>query len=359
MNLNPTGITRWASTTAMSLPSQQANAPRQNSDFQKPFNFTKQGECVFDNNTGLMWSPAGPSMLWTDCAAYVTQSSFSGFSDWRLPTIKELTSIVDFSRINPALNPVFTGTGIYWSGTVDVSYPDAQFVYALDFGTGGTVRDQPAHPHAVRLVRGAPLPESKFIVNGATVTDSTNGLMWKLDYEMLVPGHPGDWQDRVDTFDWQTCLQRSVTDTTGGHTDWRLPNIKELQSLVPYTHVNPAIDSAFPPTPFQSIFWSSTPTMDFQGNQNLSWLVAFDAGGTIPMPRNFAQYARFVRDVEVTPMGYVTDPAIVKAAYVKLGLIADPAGVEWWAINPLGMKEFWRGVRDELVAVCNAELAKL
>lgn len=357
--MNPTGVKTWASATAMSLPGPVPDCPRQNADFQKPFSFTKQGECVLDNGTGLMWAPAGPAMPWTDCPAYAAQARFGGFSDWRVPSIKEQMSVVDFSRVNPSTDPTyFPETGIFWSSTVDVSYADAQYVYALDFGTGGSVREQPMHPHAVRLVRGTPLPDSKFTVNGATITDTTTGLMWKRDYEMVDPAHPGDWQNRIDTFDWQTCLQRAVADTTGGYFDWRLPNIKELQSLVPYTHVNPAIDSAFPPTPFQSLFWSSTPMTDFNSNQNQSWLVAFDAGGTIPMPRNFAQYARLVRDVGTSTDGYTE--AQVLSWFAAVNFCPHPAGVAYWQVKANGgQKAFYGTARDLTVTTCNRLIAEL
>jgi hypothetical protein len=181
---------------------------------------------------------------------------------------------------------------------------------------------------------------------------------------MRDPANPGDWQDRIDTFNWPEALQRAVLDKTGGHTDWRVANIKELHSLIDERLHNPAIDvTVFHPIQPQSVFWSSSPVLDFNGNTDFSWVVGFDVGGEVAsnVTRNGKYYAWLVRDAgsTPTPSGYVTDPAIVRAAYARLGIIADPAGVEWWARNPLGMREFWRGTKAEFVRICDEELAKL
>ena len=388
--MNPSGVTRWASTTAMNLPGPQSECPRQDADFQKPFSFTKQGECVLDNNTGLTWEVKIPQNMndtftWyqtiggvgvgvanggstgLDTEKYVAQvnaAKLGDYSDWRLPTIKELESIVDFSRINPPIDPEYfpnSPTALFWTSTPDVMYQLGAFIWFVDFMTGNVGREQPMHPHAVRLVRGAPLVIHQFTItdNGLTVTDTSTALMWKRGFEVRDPANPGDWQNRIDTFQWQEALQRAVADSTGGHTDWRLPNIKELHSLVDETLRNPAIDTnVFPPTPFQSTFWSSSTVLDFFGSQDMSWPVSFDAGGEVASPRYFTFWVRLVRNIEVNPMDYTESEVLTWFANVNM--VAHSAGIDYWRIKANGgQRSFLGTVRDVTVTTCNKLLAEL
>lgn len=61
---------------------------------------------------------------------------------------------------------------------------------------------------------------------------------------------------------WQEALQQAANDTGAGHADWRLPNVKELESIAELSCHWPAIEIApFPDTPAE-LFWSSTPARD-------------------------------------------------------------------------------------------------
>jgi len=76
---------------------------------------------VKDKKTGLIWQQEtiGP-MSWKDALLYCQNLSLGGFHDWRLPNIKELSSIVNLNRVNPAIdNNVFNDTMsfFYWSST--------------------------------------------------------------------------------------------------------------------------------------------------------------------------------------------------------------------------------------------------
>lgn len=100
---------------------------------------------------------------------------------------------------------------------------------------------------------------SQFQVNAdGTVFDRRTGLMWKQCAEGLggadcATGSPVD-------VDWAGALSRAAASAFAGHRDWRLPNLKELASLLEEKCEAPAINSAvFPGTPLQGLFWSSTP----------------------------------------------------------------------------------------------------
>ena len=300
----------------------------------------KDWACTRDNVTGLMWEVKTSSGLrsqsykytWyqatngmgvaskvTDAAtcfaggrcdtekyaADVNQpglcGSAPGSNEWRMPTVKELENIADYGQVNPAIDGTYfpnTPASYYWSGTNDSSYP-GQFAWIVEFMNGSAGQAQPLTPQHVRLVRGT-LATSTYksftFPNGDTVvTDERTGLMWKRDHEMIDPSQPDDWQTLVNSFTWKDALQRAVNDRTGGYSDWRLPNIRELRSLIDETRHSPAMDPAFMPTPFQSMFWSSSPYKELSGNQSFSWTVSFDAGGDPAVQRYFREHARLVR----------------------------------------------------------------
>ena len=82
---------------------------------------------VTDTSTGLMWQQAGPSsaMTWEQALAYCEELNLGGYTDWRLPTKKELRSLVDFSRYDPSINTTYfpdTVSSFYWSSTTDAYY---------------------------------------------------------------------------------------------------------------------------------------------------------------------------------------------------------------------------------------------
>jgi hypothetical protein len=332
--INPTGINLWGNADVL-IPSAQPAFPRQDADYQKPFNFAHQDGCTLDANLSLMWSPSCPQIPGASCAAYATQARFGGYADWRMPTVKELESIIDFSHLNPAVDPTYfpgTQADIYWSGTTDASSnPFGYSTWYVDFSNGAVSRTPSSNSHYVRLVRGAPA-KSAYRSNGdGTVTDTTTGLMWKKDIEMNDPAQPAEWQAGVNTFLWQAALQRAVTDRTGGHADWHLANIKELRSLVDESRSKPALDPVFTPTPFQATFWSSSPPEDVSGYQNYALTVNADYGNGMGMLRggNSKRYARFVRDagvvappVPVVPPPVITPPPVVVAPPV----VVPPAG---------------------------------
>ena len=102
-----------------------------------------------------------------------------------------------------------------------------------------------------------------FIDNGnGTITDTGTGLVWQ---KATAPG----------TYTWEQALTYCENLTLGGHSDWRLPNRNELQSIVDYNRYNPAIDTTFFPGTVASSYWSST---TFAGSTGDAWYVFFNFG---------------------------------------------------------------------------------
>ena len=116
---------------------------------------------VVDNATGLQWQDNYKDngghikdTNWTEAIAYCENLSLGGYTDWRLPNIKELLSITDHLRSYPAISPVFQyiNSYDYWSSTTYSDYTFyAWFVY---FSLGGAEYDLKSNSGYVRCVRG-------------------------------------------------------------------------------------------------------------------------------------------------------------------------------------------------------------
>jgi len=256
---------------------------------------------ITDNATGLMWqqTPGNRGLSWQEAVDYCESQELAGYDDWRIPTLKELFSISDFSKGWPYLNTTYfdlAGTSVskdeqYWAdyyvGTTVEGGSEAAF--GVNHGTGH-IKAYPANVSGrmgnyVRAVRGNTYGVNVFVDNGdSTITDNATGLMWQQ-------------ADSGTGMDWENALAYAESSTLAGHDDWRLPNIKELQSIVDYTHspsasdeanLGPAIDTDF----FQitelpsgttnystdyGYFWSSTSA--YFGPQSpeyyYAWYVAF------------------------------------------------------------------------------------
>jgi hypothetical protein len=88
-------------------------------------------DTVTDHKTGLMWQRSDDGQLrnWTDAGQYCVDLGLGGYVDWRVPSIEELLTIVDFSRTDPAIDPVFScHSWFYWSGSTVAGYADGWYV---------------------------------------------------------------------------------------------------------------------------------------------------------------------------------------------------------------------------------------
>lgn len=116
-------------------------------------------------------------------------------------------------------------------------------------------------------------PDSRYIDHGnGTVTDQETGLMWKRCSE----GQSGtSCTGTVTAMNWQTALQTAADSSFAGHSDWRLPSAKELQSLVETGCHSPAINTTRFPNTRNSFYWSSTTVASSASG---AWVVFFDGG---------------------------------------------------------------------------------
>lgn len=136
-------------------------------------NFVDNGDgTVSDKATGLMWSKDdnGEGIEWVDALTYSQGATLAGYSDWRLPNVKELQSIVDYSRapsskgVEAAIDPIFLCTpfvneaedddyGYYWTNTSACFTKGRPFYFAWYVAFGRAVNNQGADFHGAGAVR--------------------------------------------------------------------------------------------------------------------------------------------------------------------------------------------------------------
>lgn len=259
---------------------------------------------VTDLVTGLMWSrspdmdgdgkiDATDKLTYAEATSLAAAYQAGGYSDWRLPTIKELYSLILFSGLDPSgyegtstefLVPfidsayfsfAYGGTGAgeriidaqYATSTeyVDLTEGGEATLFGVNFadgrikGYGLTLfgRDKTFY---VIYVRGNPTYGiNDFLDNGdGTISDRATGLMWMRD-------------DSGQGMNWQDALAYADSLEYAGYADWRLPDAKELQSILDYsrspgTSGSAAIDPMFTSTGITNeageadfpSYWSST-----------------------------------------------------------------------------------------------------
>lgn len=305
--------------------------------------FTDNGDgTVTDQKTGLTWMRCLLGMSWdgstclgstasmyTFGQAIRLQKIFAGKSDWRLPNIRELQTIVDRSVYNPAIDKVAfpnAPSWALWSSSFDLDISGSSYVGSVpyvDFLAGMldlTLRnpDKYNYKFAVRLVRGSMPFDDFYVANGEGTVAHTN-LTWKRCAEgQTWTGSTCSGTASTYTLDQANAL--AGTTTFAGQIGWRVPTADELLSLL-YGYGNPAIDTKiFPGTPGAD-FWSSSP---YPGYRDYFWNIGFARGQSYPDDRN-SKYA--VRLVRTTSANTGKACLIYKAAFDRA---PDAGGFKYW-----------------------------
>ena len=261
--------------------------------FTKHVNYNGTGDSVtVDNNTGLMWMTdtadtnddgqidSNDKLTWQNAVDYCDGLTYAGYSDWRLPAQFELTTMVNYARHDPAVDTAFFSSlsDEYWSSTPFAAASSG--AWALVFTDGDDQLPVKSSSEYVRCVRGDSSFVHNFQDNGdQTVTDQGTGLMWENDSSV-----------NTQTMTWEEALAYCENLTLGGYSDWRLPNIQELRSIVDYTRHDPAIDPLF--LSQSDWYWSSTSQPPFP---SWAWVTYFARGSCYQDLKSGSHYARCVR----------------------------------------------------------------
>jgi hypothetical protein len=140
------------------------------------------------------------------------------------------------------------------------------------------------------LKMGVAWPALRFTDNSnGTVTDKLTGLIWMKDGGVLGAQ---TWADAMTT---ANTLESGLAGLTDGSQagDWRLPNVRELLSLIDYGRFNPAFPASQPFTDVQPFyFWSSTTSATGAGG---AWGVYFFDGAVISNGKSATGYVWCVR----------------------------------------------------------------
>jgi hypothetical protein len=320
------------------IPPPRAGQPFYGQDAQSPhhpasYALNADGLTVRDNVTGLTWERSpdrnGDGALTKSdkltlaeaqaLPAKLNAAKFGGFADWRLPSIKEVYSLfqangtdpsgpmnLDPSRLQPFIDTRFFRFA-YGDTNAGERLIDSQFasstkyvgqsvrgmgkMFGVNFADGRIKGYDLSMPGGgaqktffVLCVRGNPsYGRNDFRDNqDGTITDRATGLMWSKPDS----GRGMNWGDALAWAQQQNAAKWL------GHDDWRLPSVKELQSIVDYTRApdttqSPAIDPIFTCTTITNearqadypFYWSGTTHAGLRGGAAAMYVAFGRAAG--------------------------------------------------------------------------------
>lgn len=262
---------------------------------------------VADLVTGLVWQAAPLISTFDEAPADCAAADTGGYTDWRVPTIRELYSLMDFrgqtgsgavaAEVPDDAVPYLDATVFDFAYGTEADlgvdrYIDAQYLsstayvhtvmngmpafFGVNFADGrikGYPQNAPmSRGWFLRCVRGATYGDNDFVDLGdGTVEDRATGLTWtQRDSAALSTDGDG-------ALDWPAALDFCEALELAGHTDWRLPNAKELHSLLDYSRApdtsgSAALDPVFEASSIVNetgaedfaFYWTSTTHLDGQ-----------------------------------------------------------------------------------------------
>jgi hypothetical protein len=275
----------------------------------------------YDGNPDTNGGNAGTPGDGTDTEDFVNALNaqwYGGHNDWRLPTIRELATVANLGTFDPAVDTTYfpnTVSSYYWSSTTNAyKTGDAWLIY---FYNGGGYYHYKSSAYYVRAVRGGQTGSlGHLVINGdGTVSDAFTGLMWQ---------QTGTESEMT----WEAAVSYGEGLSLAGYADWRLPNLKELRSIVDYSVYSPATDATSFPNTVSSYYWSSTTYAYKTGD---AWLIYFYLGYGNRSNKSNAYYVRAVRGGQARSLGHLVISSPVQGSIWNAGSIMpirwDTAGI--------------------------------
>jgi hypothetical protein len=248
---------------------------------ESPSTFVNDTGKFYDSQTKLTWMfNVAQNQDWTS-AQWDCDNLVNGiYGDWRLPTVHELATLIDWAKVNPALAAAFAGSpgGSYW--TWNAVAGSSGSAWTLSSQTGETKARQKTDKIYSRCVRGSfdttVTPRYVAAANQTAVMDKWTNQTWQ-----LVPGNNQNWS--------QAKGYCSTLAVAGG--GWRVPKANELQGIVDYSLAPPGAlinVTAFPGTAAQR-FWTDTSRA---GDNQEGWRVDFANGEVTVGGKDKGYYVR-------------------------------------------------------------------
>ena len=252
-------------------------------------------------------------------ASRVNKRGLCGFTDWRIPTRQELSGLVHFGKFQPSIEQnyfPYTLDNFYWTQEPVPGRQLEAWSVDFEFGTTSPLRKTDLRP--VRLVRGgqgiqtpyreqtkpepingkqicqadkivSTAPNDRFTsLEGNLVFDNDTGLYW----QRCLLGQSGENCDsgEAEALNWAEAL--SEQNIASG---WRLPNIRELNSITESACIRPAINARVFPTPARAQIWSSSP---YRFYDHYAWYWDAEDGIYIYGDRTDKRSVRLVKDAD-------------------------------------------------------------
>jgi hypothetical protein len=226
--------------------------------------FRQRNDLVHDTLSSFTWAldanlPEYP-LAWDDAHTYIADlntKAFGGTTNWQLPSRRALFSLISHQNVNPALptrhpfKNVFPG--YYWTADTCSRLPDQ--AWYLHLGGGRVFRGMKhgaylTWPVIISEHSAVNLPAERFLIGNSLAFDHDNQLTWLFDHHHLKA--PFSWGDALK------MIQKMNHEKWYGCDLWRLPNIRELESLVDIRQNSPAILQSLTQFEIKSGYWSST-----------------------------------------------------------------------------------------------------
>ncbi|MBV6494554.1 MAG: hypothetical protein LDLANPLL_02587 [Turneriella sp.] len=229
-----------------------------------------------DNVTGLVWKTCSEGLSGSSCTGTVSNLNFTaattacsalnsanggkgyaGYTAWRLPNVQELSTLSLFDGTSPAVSSLYfpnTATADYFTSTAYA--PDTSQYWSVYTGTAtsGYIPNSTAMPVRCVVGRGTFTPVFSDLGDG-TVHDTGTRLYW----QKCSRGQNNDatCSGSITQATWTQALTYCAGLSLAGKT-WRLPNVRELQTIVDYTASGPSINATYFPATGSGVYWSSS-----------------------------------------------------------------------------------------------------